>query len=118
MVAQEAGQAGAVGAGALDTNPQDRAEGTQPGQEILVASGRGAELLDAEQATDRIQRGCHVGVEVGVHTPDDGAGGLYDGHVAIPSVAFMVKGWHALAGTADGDRVACARGFPFPPPDR
>jgi hypothetical protein len=47
-----------------------------------------------------------MGVEVGVDATDDGARGLYDGHVAIPSLAKVVKGWHALAGTAAGDRVA------------
>jgi hypothetical protein len=26
---------------------------------------------------------------------------LYDGHVFIPSVVSTLKGWHALAGTAD-----------------
>ena len=102
----------------------DQAQSVRTNRVEVLAASEDADVVagesepNAEQATDRIQRGCHVGVEVGVHTPDDGAGGLYDGHVAIPSVAFMVKGWHALAGTADGDRVACARGFPFPPPDR
>jgi hypothetical protein len=103
---QEAGETGAVGAGPLDADPEDRAEAGQPGHQLLVAGRGGGELLDPTQAADGVQSGSHMEVQVCVHAADDGATGLYDGHVAIPSVAFVVKGWHALAGTADGDRVA------------
>ena len=118
MVKEEPGQASAIGAGALNPDPQDRAEGAQPNQQPLVARGRGSELFNAKQPADRIQGGGDMGVEVGVDPADDGPPGLYDGHVAIPSLANVVKGWHALAGTADGDPAACARGARVPPPDR
>ena len=118
MVEEEPGQASAIGAGALDPDPQDRTEGAQPHEQPLVAGDGGSELFNAKEPADGIQDRGDMSVEVGVDAADDGALGLYDGHVAIPSLANVVKGWHALAGTADGDPAACPRGARVPPPDR
>src|SRR5207302_7904074 len=92
VVQQEASETSPVGAGPLDTDPDDGAKAAQPGQQLPVARLGGGELLDATQAADRVQGGGHMEIQVRVHAADHGAMGLYDGHVAIPSVAFVVKG--------------------------
>jgi hypothetical protein len=76
--AQEAGQAGPVGAGALDPDPVERAEGAQPGIQLGEPSRRGRERRDAEHAAVRVERGSDVSVEVSVHPAGD-LTCLYDG---------------------------------------
>src|SRR3990170_3605805 len=49
VVKEEPGQASAIGAGALDPDPQDRAKAAEPNEQPLVAGGGGSELLDAKE---------------------------------------------------------------------
>ena len=73
--------AGAVRAGALDTDQADRPEARKPPHEVLVAMGGGVELLDAEHSAVGVDGGCNMEVEVGVDAAGDGDRGvLYDGH--------------------------------------
>ena len=73
------GQARAVAAGALDPHQAHRPEPAQPAQQPGVTRGRGRELLHAEQASDRVKRGSHMGIGVGARATGDRAR-LYNGH--------------------------------------
>ncbi len=77
--AQEAGQAGTVGAGALDTDPIKRAEAAQPGVQLAEPGGRRWERPDAKQPAIAVHGGGDMSVEVGVHPTSD-LTCLYDGH--------------------------------------
>jgi hypothetical protein len=74
-----AGQAGAVAAGPLDVDQGDGPVPAQPAQQPVVAGRGDGELLDAEQAPDRVQRSGDMRVGVGVHAAGDGAAVFYDG---------------------------------------
>jgi len=63
-----AGQAGAVAAGAFDPDQAGGPEPAQPLQEAGIAGRAGREFPDTEQPADRIERGGHMDVGVGVHT--------------------------------------------------
>ena len=77
--AQEAGQAGTVGAGALDTDPAQRAEAAQPGVQLAEPGGRRWERPDAKQPAIAVHGGGDMSVEMGVHPTSD-LTCLYDGH--------------------------------------
>ena len=94
--AQEAGQAGPVGAGALDTDSLQRAEPDQPGVQVGEPGGRRRERLDAEHTAVAVERGGDMDIEVGVDPTGDRAC-LYDGH-GHPFSVQVVKGWHARPG--------------------
>ena len=68
---QQPGQAGAVGAGALDSDPAQPPERAHPGQQCGVSGGRCGELLGAHDPADRVDHGGGVGVGVGVDTAGD-----------------------------------------------
>lgn len=69
--AEVAGQAGAVGAGALDPDRPYPAEGAQPVQQVGVTGLGGGELSVGDPTTvGQDDRGV-VGVGVGVHPGDD-----------------------------------------------
>src|SRR4051812_38223 len=77
---QEARQAGAVGAGPLDAEGADRAQGPRPGLECLVAPLADRDGRRAETGTERVDRDGGVHVLVGVDADDDvGARGLVHG---------------------------------------
>jgi len=59
-----------------------------------------------------------MNIQMGINPTRHSTVCLYHDHVAIPSLVYMGKGWHALAGTADLDRNAWAKGALCPPPDR
>lgn len=77
---QVAGEAGAVGAGPLDTDAQHRPERTEPRDQPGVASLGGRKRVDAEHATDLVDNCCDVHLQVGVDTSGDTTLLLYDGH--------------------------------------
>ena len=77
---QEPGQAGAVGAGALDPHPGQVTEADQPAVQIPVAAWGGRERLDTQDAAVVVQRGGDVHIEVGVDSTGDRTRALYDGH--------------------------------------
>jgi hypothetical protein len=68
----------------LHADLPDLAEGFEPGEQGRVALGVGPERLGAEQASDLVQHGGHMGLPVGVDATGDRARSFYDGH-AIPS---------------------------------
>jgi hypothetical protein len=68
---QAAGEAGAVAAGALDTDQFERTEAAQPPEQTAIARRGGLEGLHTQQATAVVQRGGDVHVEVGVDTSGD-----------------------------------------------
>ena len=74
------GEAGAIRAGALDTNPLDRPEPLQSGNELGVAGTSGRERLNAEHAAVRVDNSRNVEVEVGVDPTGDLGVILDDGH--------------------------------------
>src|SRR3954462_7253095 len=77
---QEARQAGAVGAGPLDAEGADRAQGPRPGLECPVAPLADRDGRRAETGTERVDRDGGVHVLVGVDADDDvGARGLVHG---------------------------------------
>ena len=77
---QVASQAGPIRARALDADLGHVPEGLEPGQQRLVAGGVGLEALRAEQPPERVERGSHMDVEVGVDTTSHTTRGFYDGH--------------------------------------
>ena len=95
--AQEAGQARPVGAGALDTDPGQRPERTQPGVQVGEPGGGRGERFDAQHATVGVQRGGDMNIEVGVHPTSDRARLYDDGH-RHPFLVQLIKGWHARPG--------------------
>jgi len=58
---QVAGQAGPVGASALDPDQDHRAEGTQPGQQGGIPGGGGGELLGAQHPPGAVECGGGAG---------------------------------------------------------
>ena len=90
---EEPTEARSIGAGALHAHLGHRPEGAHPLEHRLVAPGAGVERLHAEHATDRVQGGGHVDVQMGVDTTDDSAGSFYDGH-GHPFSPHRFKGWH------------------------
>ena len=78
--AQVAGQARAVGPGALHADFGDVAEGSEPAEQRLVAGGVGLEALRAEQPAERIERSCYMDVEVCVDATSHTTRSFYDGH--------------------------------------
>ena len=60
--AQEAGQAGPIGAGALNTDPIERAERSQPGVQLGEPGRRRRERLDTEHPAVGVNRGGNVNV--------------------------------------------------------
>jgi hypothetical protein len=68
---QMTGQAGAVGAGALNTDRDDIAVAGEPAKQLLIAHAAGGEGRVPEQATELVQRSDRVGVGVGVDPADD-----------------------------------------------
>ena len=78
--AQVAGQARAIGTGALDADLGDVAEGLEPAQQRLVAGSVGLEALRAEQSTERVECRRNVDVEMSVDTTGHTTRSFYDGH--------------------------------------
>jgi hypothetical protein len=71
LVGQMPGQAGSVGAGALDPDDREVAERRQePQQPPIAGRGRG-ERAAAEQAAELVAGRCDVDVRVSVHAADD-----------------------------------------------
>ena len=62
----EAGQAGAVGASALDPDPGHRPEAFGPGDQGDIAAGRSRESLGAKQPPGLVDDRGHMGLQVGV----------------------------------------------------
>jgi hypothetical protein len=71
LAGQVAGQAGAVGSGALDTDFDQRAVRAQPRQQRPVTRRSGRELLIAEHTPGLVDRSGVVGVAVGVDATCD-----------------------------------------------
>jgi hypothetical protein len=69
---EEAGEAGAVGAGALNAGDENLAERGGPEEELAVARRRGRKGFGAEEDTQWIDKSSGVGVEVGIDTNNDG----------------------------------------------
>src|SRR6266496_3069895 len=86
--------AGAGPGGPLDPDQADRPEPAQPVQQAGITSGGCRELPDAEQPADRIKRGGHMHVRVGVHAAGDSAC-LYDGQ--RHPFPWLRDGTHPLA---------------------
>jgi hypothetical protein len=72
--AEVAGETGTVGAGALDASTEETAEGGRPGEELAVAGGTSGKRRATQDGTHRIEDGCGVRVEVGVHAEKDVGG--------------------------------------------
>jgi hypothetical protein len=101
LSAQVPGEAGPVRAGAFHPDPGHRAEPGHPFPQLLVASyGRG-ERLDAQQATDVVQHGGHVDVQVGVDATGNRARSTYDCH-GHPFLFKFGSGWHRRYRAAGG----------------
>ena len=96
VTAQEAGQAGPVGAGALHPDPLQRAE--RASQACSSANPAVVVGNDSTPSTPplAVERGGDVNVEVGVDPAGDRTR-LYDGH-GHPFSVQVVKGWHARPG--------------------
>jgi hypothetical protein len=86
MIEEEPCEARAIGAGALHTDALDAPEVAQPGEQLFITSSRRRELTNTEQTPDRIQRGGDMDIQMRIDPANHGAIGLYDGHVAIPSL--------------------------------
>ena len=71
VLAQEAGQASAVGAGALDTKGADRPQGLGPGLQGLVAFAAGRDGQIAEAGAECTDRHGSMGELMGIDTDDD-----------------------------------------------
>lgn len=71
LLAQEPGQACAVGSSALDTKGTDRAEGPCPVEQSLIAAAVRGNGQAAEEGTERTDRDDGVGGPVGVDADDD-----------------------------------------------
>ena len=84
--------AGAVAAGALDPDQAHRPESAQPAQQPGAAGRGDGELPDAEQPADRIERGCDVGIGMGVY-PAGNCACLYDGDINAPCGAAPMPPW-------------------------
>jgi hypothetical protein len=80
LAAQEAGQTHPIRAGALHADLGHLAEGLEPAEKRLIASGISAEGLGSDQPPEGIERGGNVLVEVGVDAPGYPGRGFYDGH--------------------------------------
>jgi hypothetical protein len=72
------GQASAVAASPFNPNQVERAEGSQPSQQLGITHGGGGKALGAEQATGPVERGSDMDISMGVYTASDG-GLFYDG---------------------------------------
>jgi hypothetical protein len=81
LARQVAGEAGAIGAGALDTDHADVTEAGQPRNQAAIAARRGLERVDTEDAAVGVDGCSDMELGVGVDTAGDGDRGvLYDGH--------------------------------------
>ena len=77
---QEPSETGAVGARALDPDPHERPERSQPGRQLVLTGPGRLERFGAQQASDRVEHGRDVHIQVRVdatgHRPrrfcDDG----------------------------------------------
>jgi hypothetical protein len=88
-----ASKPGAIGAGALDTDPADRSQLAHPARQRGVARAGRRERGDTQDTAVRVERRHHMGVQMRVDSARDRARRLNDGH-AIPYL-FEVVGWHA-----------------------
>jgi hypothetical protein len=88
-----ASNSGAIGTGALDTDPADRSEFAQPARQRAVTPASRRERGDTENTAVRVERRHHMGVQMRIDSARDRARRLYDG-LAIPFL-FEVVGWHA-----------------------
>ena len=113
--AQEAGQPSPVGARALDTDPDHRAEAAQPGVQLGEPGGGRRERFDTQHAAVAVDGGGDMNVEVSVHPTSDRAR-LYDGH-RHPFSLQVVKGWHARPGK-ETVTIGCANRPIDHPPER
>ncbi len=95
---EESNQPGAVGAGALDADLGHLAETLEPGEQRLVAGGIGTEGLGADEATEWVECGSDVSVEVRIDTTGDPGRGFYDGH-CHPFLPSQLGGWHGRLGS-------------------
>jgi hypothetical protein len=82
---QEPGQPGAVGPGAFDADRAEPPVATQPGKQLAVAVGVGAELGVGQQPAVLVDDGGVVGAAVGVDSADDNARALSHPSPALPS---------------------------------
>jgi hypothetical protein len=85
------GQACAVAAGALDPDQAHGPELAQPVQQPGITGSCDRELPHAEQPADRVKRGSHMSVGVGVHATGDRAR-LYNGHCHLSSLVEGMAG--------------------------
>jgi hypothetical protein len=93
---KETSQPRAIGPGAFDADLGHGAEAVDPLKQTLVAAGCGDVGLHTQYATDRVQGGGHMDVQMGVDTADHGRSASTM-VLAIPSF-LMVKGWHGRPG--------------------
>lgn len=96
---QQRGQPGAVRAGALDTDFDNRPVGRQPRDELAIAHLARRELAIPKHPADPIDRGCMVGLAVGVDAAIDVVHCRCHAELAVPSEPE--HGRHAPAGRAD-----------------
>ena len=66
-----AGQPGAIGPSPFDPDQLDRAEVTQPTQQLLVTALRRCEALDAEEGPSVVQSRSYMDVEVRIDPAGD-----------------------------------------------
>jgi hypothetical protein len=94
------GESGPVGAGALDAEQLDGPEAPQPGQQLVVAPGRGRKGLDSEERSAFVQGGCNMHVEVRVDPASDLPWQSGHGHPFVPI------GWGGTTSIGTMDKTA------------
>ncbi len=99
--AQVAGQARAIGPGALHADLGDVAEGSEPAEQRLVARCVGLEALRAEQPAERVEGGSDMDVEVSVDATSHTTRSFYDGH-GHPSCLMELRDGTAVPDRSDG----------------
>ena len=99
-----AGQAGTVGAGALNPDQADVTKPAHPVGQRRVASPVDGKGLHAQHAAEVVDDGGHMNLGMGVHPTGQGAR-RYHGCHCHSFCSQLVKGWHRTTGRADAERV-------------
>jgi len=110
VAGQEAGQPGAVAAGALHAPGGDLAQGVGPGQQLRVAGAAGRHLGRAKPAAELVTGGGDVGVLVGVDPDGDPRRcGVCHGGDRHPLEATRAGGRTGRAGGQHCEESGCNR---------
>ena len=108
LAEEVAGQSGGIGAGRLDSDSLDLAEGSEPGEEFAVAAGGDREGSGPEQRPTLIERCGVVGVGVSVDSTDDPAIVLVHDLHCCPS---LIGGTAGRVGGHNSDEALVASRF-------